>query len=178
LNADAPASPARLRFGALPVPPTEPTIELRRAQLADAALVLRLIHEGFASLKGRIVPESGAFAETVESVGRALAQGGALASIGGAPAGCVLFRREADALYLGRLAVLPEFRRRGVAAALVQFVETQARRQGLARLTLGVRLALADNRRLFGALGFVETALLAHDGHAEPTQARMEKRLD
>ena len=52
-----------------------------------------------------------------------------------------------------------------------------ARSTGLPRLYLSTRLVLLDNRRLFGACGFVETARDAHPGYAEPTFVNMEKRL-
>jgi ribosomal protein S18 acetylase RimI-like enzyme len=85
--------------------------------------------------------------------------------------------KDGDALYLGRLGVLPGWRRRGLARALVLAAEAEARRRGLARVTLSVRLVLEDNRRLFESCGFVETARTCHPGYAEPTSATMEKRL-
>jgi hypothetical protein len=55
--------------------------------------------------------------------------------------------------------------------------ETAARNAALPRLYLSTRLVLLDNRRLFGACGFVETTRDAHPGYAEPTFVNMEKRL-
>jgi len=53
----------------------------------------------------------------------------------------------------------------------------EARRRGLSRMTLGVRLALDDNRRLFRSCGFEETTLHRHEGFSEPTWVTMERRL-
>ncbi len=55
--------------------------------------------------------------------------------------------------------------------------EREARRRGLARMTLGVRLELEDNRRLFASCGFEETTLHRHEGFSEPTWVTMERRL-
>jgi ribosomal protein S18 acetylase RimI-like enzyme len=82
------------------------------------------------------------------------------------------------ALYIGRLSVDPACRRQGIARSLVDAAEREARRRGLPRLTLGVRLALEGNRRLFRACGFEETARPSHEGFTEPTWASRERRLE
>ncbi len=56
--------------------------------------------------------------------------------------------------------------------------EREARRRGLPRLHLRVRLSLPGNLALFASLGFREIAREAHAGYAEPTTSVMEKRLD
>ncbi len=64
-----------------------------------------------------------------------------------------------------------------LARALMDEAEREARRRGLTRMTLGVRLALEDNRRLFASCGFEETTLHRHEGFSEPTWGTMERRL-
>lgn len=81
-------------------------------------------------------------------------------------------------LYVGRLSVHPEHRRRGIARMLMAEAEREARRLGLPRMHLGVRLSLDDNRRFFASCGFVETTLHSHEGFSEPTWVTMERRLD
>ena len=103
--------------------------------------------------------------------------GGAVATGAGALIGSVLWVEQLGGLYLARLAVAPLWRRRGVARALMTAAETVARGVGLPRLILSTRLALLDNRRLFTACGFVETAREAHPGYAEPTFVNMAKTL-
>ena len=44
-------------------------------------------------------------------------------------------------------------------------------------MTLGVRLELDDNRRLFRSCGFVDVSLRSHEGFSEPTWVMMERRL-
>ena len=89
--------------------------------------------------------------------------------------GCVMWQVQPRGLYLGRLAVHPEHRRRGIAPALIGQVEALARRLGQPRVLLSTRLVLADNRRLFARCGFVETAQHAHPGYDRPTFVDMEK---
>jgi GNAT superfamily N-acetyltransferase len=92
--------------------------------------------------------------------------------------GSVFCEREgADALYIGRLAVAPEWRRRGVAGALVDAAKAEARRIGLARITLGARIALPGNVSLFKRHGFVVTAEKSHAGFSHPTSYDMELSL-
>ena len=67
---------------------------------------------------------------------------------------------------------------RGLARALMAEAERKARRRGLPRLHLRVRLALPGNLALFAALGFREIAREAHAGYVAPTTSVMEKRLD
>ena len=95
----------------------------------------------------------------------------------GALIGSVFCARKDDALYIGRLAVAPAWRRRGVASALVEAAKAEARRYALARLTLGARIALAGNVALFRRHGFVVVRQTCHPGFVTPTSYDMELRL-
>jgi predicted N-acetyltransferase YhbS len=148
---------------------------------ADAAAAADVIRSAFAAQSVATDPPPSALGETARSVAASLAepgQGGIGAWAGDMLAGCVMWQTRPHGLYLGRLAVDPSFRRRGLALALVAAAEAQARRLGLARLLLSTRLVLADNRRLFARCGFVETAQHAHPGYASPTFVDMEKRVE
>ncbi|MDR3406987.1 MAG: GNAT family N-acetyltransferase, partial [Methylovirgula sp.] len=81
------------------------------------------------------------------------------------------------ALYIGRVSVAPGWRGRGIARALLAAGEAEARRRGLERMTLRVRLALEDNQRLFAGFGFAPVGQGAHPGYRQPTFLVMEKRL-
>ncbi len=153
-------------------------VAVRAATPGDAALVLHLIQESFAAYRGWLQPPSSSADESVASIGAILARGGAaLAFIDGEAAGTVLWQPKADSVYLGRLSVLPSCRRRGIAGVLIDWVEAEARRQGVAAVTLGVRIALPDNHRLFASRGFVEIGRTAHHGWHEPTSIDMRKEL-
>jgi ribosomal protein S18 acetylase RimI-like enzyme len=97
---------------------------------------------------------------------------------GGTIIGTVLWNEEDGGLYVGRLSVHPRHRRRGIAKALMNEAEREARQGWLPVIRLGVRLALEDNRRFFASCGFVETTLHSHEGFTEPTWVTMERRLE
>lgn len=137
------------------------------------------IHGAFAEYEGRLDPPSAAMRETVENLARRLAAGAVFVAedLSGAVLGAVCAERKGDAVYLDRLAVPPTARGGGVAAALVGAVEGFAAGSGAGSVTLGVRLALAGNIRMFERLGYVETTRTAHPGFAEPTSATMTKPI-
>jgi ribosomal protein S18 acetylase RimI-like enzyme len=91
--------------------------------------------------------------------------------------GCVLVEEKEGDLYFGRLSVLPPARGLGLARRLIDAVEAEARRRGLAGIRLGVRVVLTDNQRLFQALGYRETSREAHPGFDHPTSINMRKPL-
>jgi len=155
------------------------TLTTREATIDEAPAVLAVILAAFAQYRGSLVPESSAFTETADTVRARMTQGGGAVVVerDGRMLAATLYEPLDDSLYIGRLAVLPEARRGGVAVLLIRAVEAIARARGIPRLKLGVRLALADNIRLFTRLGFRETGRTAHPGFAEPTSMDMEKRL-
>ncbi len=153
-------------------------LHIRRLAAGDAAAAAKIIRAAFAAQSVATDPPSSALRETAASVAAHLAEGGGAAlEAGAALVGLVLWADREDGLYLGRLAVLPPWRGRGAARALIGAGETEARRRGLARLHVRVRLALEENRRLFSACGFVETQRGAHPGYDAPTYLVMEKAL-
>jgi GNAT superfamily N-acetyltransferase len=156
------------------------TVRVRHAAPDEAALLSGLIRKAFSAYPVPLVPPSSAPTETPEAVRAKLAtdHGAGIAEIGATPVGCVLFTPQGTGtLYLGRLAVLPAWRGRGVARALIAFVEGEARLARARVITLNVRIALPDNQRLFASCGFVEVSREAHPGFTEPTSINMEKRL-
>ena len=155
------------------------TIRIRPLTTDDAAIAASLICEAFAAQSRATDPPSGALSETTASVAAKLAEGGgAGAEAGGALVGVVLWAQTEGALYIGRVSVAPGWRGRGIARALLTAGEAEARRRGLKRMTLRVRLALGENRRLFAGFGFAPVGQGAHPGYREPTFLVMEKRLD
>ena len=153
-------------------------VRLRLARPGDAAAILTLIQLAFAQYEGKLVPQSGAARETVETVTARLAKEVCVLAVRAERlVGCLFYKHLADHLYFGRLAVLPEDRGCGVARRLVSEVEAVALAAGIATVALNVRIALPGNAALFAALGYREVSRQAHPGFAVPTSIRMEKRL-
>ncbi len=150
--------------------------QIRPLVPADAVAAAVLIREAFAAQSLRTDPPSSALRETAESVAAQLTEdGGAALEADDRLIGLILWAERDGGLYLGRLAVLPPWRGRGAARTLLAAAETEARRRALPRLRLRVRLALADNRRLFAACGFCVVHEGAHPGYDAPTFMVMEK---
>ena len=82
-----------------------------------------------------------------------------------------------DALYVGRLAVHPHCRRRGIANALMEAAKAEACRIGAKRLTLGCRIVLTSNLALFRRHGFIVVRETCHPGFTTPTSYDMELAL-
>lgn len=149
---------------------------LRAATPADADALAELIRHCFARQTVVTDPLPSALKESGDNIRTHFAQGGGGALYEG-PAACLLWSEEEGGLYVGRVAVHPDWRGRGFAKRLLAMAEDEARRRKLPRLHLSTRLVLIDNRRLFAACGFVETSQEAHPGYAHPTFVNMERRL-
>ncbi len=151
----------------------------RPATPRDAAAIADLVRLAFSTQSQPTNPPPGALNETAATIAEHLGGGGgAVVEDGGVIVGTVLWNEEEGGLYVGRLSVHPGHRRRGIAGALMEEAEREARRRGLTCLRLGVRLALEDNRRFFASCGFTETTLHRHEGFSEPTWVMMEHRLE
>lgn len=152
--------------------------EVRAAHAAEVTVLHHLLARAFAEYEGRLDPPSGAHKESVETLAGKLGDGGAFICHDGELAiGCVFFEPKSDYLYIGRLSVLPEYRKRGVGDLLLRAAEQHALARGLPSIRLGVRLVLETLRAYYSARGYASIALHCHDGYTQPTFVEMEKRL-
>lgn len=152
-------------------------LTIRCAIDADAAVIAAIIRTSFAE-QAMLEPPSGAIRETESSVRERLETGTiALAALPRESIGCVYYEPQADHFYFGRLAVLPEQRSRGIAAALIAHVEQQARTQEFSRIRCGVRVALPHLRDRYERLGYRFVEARSHQGYIEPTWVILEKQL-
>ena len=121
----------------------------------DAPLVRQIMLAAFDQFRGTLEPPSSALDETVEDTRRMIATGGgALAWDDETAIGSARFLPRTDHLYVGRVAVVPTFRCRGVASALMAFMEERARLLDLPEVRVEVRLSLPENVAFFRRLGF------------------------
>lgn len=125
-----------------------------------------------------IDPPSGVLKETVDDFRERLKTETALVvEVEGALIGGVFCATRQASLYVGRLAVREDFKRKGVASALLDAAKAEARRLGFQRVTLSSRIALKSNIALFMKHGFVVVAESSHPGFSHPTSYDMELKL-
>ena len=152
---------------------------LTLARAEDAADLRAVVAAAFAQYEGQLDPPSGALAESDESLRAKIRAGGAWQCTHEQTiVGCAFVTPRDDHLYLGRLAVLPHWRGRGIADLLLARVERQARELGLPSVQMGVRLALPRLIAWYTARGYTLLEERAHPGYSTPTFAQLIKRLE
>ena len=169
---------ANLSLDSLPLAHRAPGVRLTFATEADVPRIRALVQAAFAEYEATFDPPAGALRETEEATARSLTQGGALLAWRGEEAvGTVQFRLEPVYVYLGRLAVLPQARGRGVARMLISCVEQIARLAERDRVHLGTRLKLTRNVALYQRLGYQIVNQFQHPRGADVV-VWLEKTLD
>lgn len=139
------------------------SFRLETAGPDDAALVWRIMQEAFAEHEDVLRPPSSSHGESVEEVEAAIREGGAvLVWDGVTPVGSARYRREEDALYVGRVSVLPSYRRCGIATLMMAWMERRALELGLSRVRAGVRMSLPSNVEMYRRLGYRLVAVEEH----------------
>jgi ribosomal protein S18 acetylase RimI-like enzyme len=128
-------------------------------------VVRAIMRAAFAEYEAVLDVPSSALSETVEDVAAHMQLGGAvLAELAGVvgPVASGRFERRDGYVYIGRLAVLPAQRGRGIGAALVGFIEALAEAEGLPEARLCVRQSLPRNLEFYQRLGYKVTATYPH----------------
>ena len=86
------------------------------------------------------------------------------------------FALQPGTLYVGRVSVVPEFRRRGVASRMMRFIEAHAPSLGRDSVSLKARGALPSNVELYRSLGYEVLVERAHP-RGDDRELLMVKRL-
>lgn len=128
-------------------------MEIRAAGPSEAHLVHGIMMEAYGHYRWASPPSS-ALDETVDSVREALTrEGAALALIDGRAVGSVRYYDQ-DGLYFHRLGVVPAFRRKGAASAIIDWLEERAREGRCSRIWCKVRASEAANIRMYAVRGY------------------------
>jgi GNAT superfamily N-acetyltransferase len=93
----------------------------------------------------------------------------------GRPVACGFLAIGDAAVEMGKLAIAPGWRRRGLLRAMGAVAGDMAGRAGLGWIDLHVRAAPPENRRTYRALGFTVIAANCHPGHARPTSLHLRR---
>ena len=153
-------------------------VGVRLAALDEAPVVREIMLIAYAEYQGALPVDSGAHVETVDDVLSAMRQGGAVLALDGEqPVGSARFTPEEEHLYVGRVAVLPSHRRRGVASAIMRFLEEVAPSHGRSAIRIGVRDSLPGNVGLYQSLGYEVVSIDPHPRGADRVWT-MVKRCD
>ena len=133
------------------------TIEITPATPDEIPLVYQIMQTAFAEYIGVLSPPSSVEYETLEDARRTIAEGGAvLARLDGKAVGSAryAFHDEGHTCYIGRVSVLPEARGKGIASAMVTYIEGIAHERGSESMEIVVRMILETNVHLYERLGY------------------------
>jgi GNAT superfamily N-acetyltransferase len=139
--------------------------------------VHRIMREAYLEYDGAVDPPMSANGESEAQVADAIRRGGAvLAWDGATPVGSARYRLSSEFVHIKRVCVLPSWRGRGIATAMLRYIEHLALRQGRAQARLQVRMSLSRTRAVpAGGLsthgGQTAPARPGHGGHACQTAA-------
>jgi poly-gamma-glutamate capsule biosynthesis protein CapA/YwtB (metallophosphatase superfamily)/GNAT superfamily N-acetyltransferase len=133
------------------------------ARIVDAEVVHRIMCEAYREYDAALDPPMSGAGESVAQVEDAMRKGGAvLAWDGATPVGSARYRLSSDFVRIKRVSVLPSVRGRGVATAMLGYIERLALSQGRTQARLAVRMSLSQNLRLYERLGYDVVEVKAH----------------
>lgn len=89
--------------------------------------------------------------------------------------GFIVFYPREPHMFLENVAVLPEAGGQGIGRGLIEYCETEARREGLAGVHLYTNEVMTENLEMYPHMGYIEFARRREDGF---NRVYFEKRLD
>ncbi|MDG1530898.1 MAG: GNAT family N-acetyltransferase [Paracoccaceae bacterium] len=145
----------------------------------DWGALLRLLQNSFAYMDGRIDPPT-SLHEMDEVKLAEISKNSEIWVIhkGREPIATVNLVPKSGFLYLGKLAISPDYQGKGLARVLVNQACMRADLLGLSQVQLEVRIELTENHRVFAGLGFRKIAEGSHPGFEKITEITMAKDVN
>ncbi|MFP7296823.1 GNAT family N-acetyltransferase [Neobacillus niacini] len=156
--------------------------DIRLVNRNEAPIVHKLMLEAFEEYRNLEVPSS-ALNESVETLLNVFINGSEealLCFIDGEPLGSLRFTIRDDSVYFSRLSVPPHARGKGIAKALLLWLEKYAIKNGKMKMECRVRTLLSKNISLYEGMGYIiskEEVVTNPNGQSVKTVV-MEKHLD
>ncbi len=154
------------------------TIRKTDARFRDWSELLGLLQRSYAFMDERIDPPSSLHSfDAVNLEEKSKDEILYLAHDSAKLVGCIFGKVNQSSLYVGKLAVDPDYQGQGIGRVLMRELENQARSMELSEMTLEVRIELTENQKAFAAMGFEISKEGSHDGYAKVTFLEMKKQL-
>lgn len=121
----------------------------------DAQQIIEVIHAAFKRYEMDTMPSS-ALVETEKTIESELQQGVLIfgAYVNKQLVGIIKVLRQKDYFYFSRLSVLPAFQGKGIASALIDYIEKRALQENSHNVRCKVRKSETNNIRLYNKLGY------------------------
>ena len=145
------------------IPPTNPLgPSIRMAQGGDASEIRRIARMAYAKYIPRIGREPAPMAADYDAdvAARRAVVIGADAKL----RGYMVAWSEGDAYFIENIGIEPQYQGRGLGRRLIEHAVSEARRAGLAALSLYTNEAMTENLAMYAHIGFVETHRLSEHG--------------
>jgi N-acetylglutamate synthase-like GNAT family acetyltransferase len=128
--------------------------EIRSARTEDVAGITACVCEAYIQYIERIGKQPGPmledFAETIKNFQVDVAV------FNGQIAGAIVLKTTDEGFYLDNVAVRPSAWGKGIGRQLLEYAETEARRQGYSSIYLATHELMTENRALYARVGYVE----------------------
>ncbi|NRD77865.1 GNAT family N-acetyltransferase [Bacillus sp. BRMEA1] len=131
-------------------------MEIKIAEEKDVPIVYQLMLEAFEEYRFLEVPSS-ALNESLDALQNTIkshTEQAIVCTVNEVPVGSCRFKLKEDALYFSRLSVATKARGKGVAKAMLGWLEEHAKKNLKAKIECRVRASLPKNIRLYESLGY------------------------
>ncbi len=153
-------------------------LRVNAAEFNEPVELLSLLRQAFAYMEGRVDPPSSLNTFDVEKLIKKVRDEILFIAVKDKKlVGCVFARPCMNYVYLGKLAVKPDYRGLGISRLLVSQVEACTNQLGIPEVEIETRVELVENQALFEYLGYRKTAEKSHQGYDYPTSYCYRKNL-